>query len=99
MANQSILIVDDEPLVLKATARTLRLAGHHVHTASGLEEAMAVCEEHSLDVLIVDFMMPSITGLELLARIRRVQPNIKSIVVSGKIDLSKDESQLTQQLR
>jgi CheY-like chemotaxis protein len=99
VANQSILIVDDEPLVLKATARTLRLAGHHVHTATGLVEAMAICEEHSLDVLIVDFMMPSVHGLELLARIRKVQPNVKSIVVSGKIDRSTDESQLTQQLQ
>jgi CheY-like chemotaxis protein len=99
MANRSILVVDDEPLVLQATARTLRLAGHDVHTAAGLADALAVCEEYSLDVIIVDFMMPGVHGLELLARIRKIQPNVKSIVVSGKLDLTKDETLITTQLR
>jgi len=99
MANQSILIVDDEPLLLKALARTIRLAGHHVHTAARQDSALELCEAHSFDVVILDFIMPGVNGLELLARIRKLQPNVKSIVVSGKLDPNIDEKQITTQLR
>ena len=99
MTNQSILVVDDEPLLLKALARTIRLAGHHVHTAVRQDLALELCEAHSFDVVILDFIMPGVNGLELLARIRKLQPNVKSIVVSGKLDINTDEKQITKQLR
>ena len=99
MTNQSILVVDDEPLLLKAMARTIRLAGHQVHTADRQDLARKLCEAHSFDVVILDFIMPGVNGLELLARIRKLQPNVKSIVVSGKLDPNTDEKQIATQLR
>ena len=99
MATKCILIVDDEPLVLKATGRTLRLAGHDVHLASNLAQAVSLCEERSFDVFVVDFMIPGTNGLELLAKLRKVQPLAKAVVISGKLDQHEDEKAITGKLK
>lgn len=99
MPNRSVLIVDDEPLLLKATARAIRLAGHHVHTAINSGQALSLCEQHSFDIVILDFIMPGVHGIELLARIRKVQPSVRSIVVSGQLDRNTDEVDIAAQLR
>ena len=99
MPNHRILIVDDEKQVLQATARALRLAGNTVHPASNAVEALKACEGHSFDVVVLDFMMPGVDGLELLARIRKIQPHVRSIIISGKLDAGASETEITSQLR
>jgi len=97
MAN--ILVVDDEPDVLEALARALRIAGHNVSTAPDATQALALSAEHSFDVVVLDYLMPSMTGIELLNRIRTYHPTIRSVIVSGKIDTQVNEESITTELR
>jgi len=97
MAN--ILIVDDEPDVLEALARALRLAGHTVSTALDAEKALTLSTEYSFDLVVLDYLMPSMSGIELLNKIRTFRPTIRSIIVSGKIDNDVSEESITSELR
>lgn len=99
MASNRVLIVDDEPDALSATARTLRLAKYVVKTASNAKEAISLCEEHSFDVVVLDFLMPSMNGLELLTRIRKIQPLVRSVIVSGKLEPNATEEEIADELK
>lgn len=94
-----ILIVDDEANVLKGWARALRLEGYRVSTAATAQEALDLADEHPFDVAVLDFLMPSMTGIELLTRLRRKLPTIRSVVISGRIDKKVTAEQLTAKLR
>lgn len=94
-----ILIVDDETDIAKAWERAMRIAGHDVKTAQTSDAAMALCNEYTFDVVILDYIMPSMRGLELLTRIRKVQPLVRSILVSGKIPTVFDESSVRADMK
>jgi CheY-like chemotaxis protein len=95
----NILIVDDEADVLEALARALRLAGHTVDNADTAAKALALCQDHSFDIAVLDYLMPTMSGIELLNEIRRYIPTIRSVIVSGKIDAEISEETLTAELR
>lgn len=94
-----VLLVDDEPAILRAWTKALRHAGNHVTSASSPDDALVAADEHLFDVVVVDYVMPTMTGVELLARIRKKQPLIRAIVVSGRIEgtLTEDEIRSTIQ--
>src|ERR671938_2435 len=62
----SILLVDDEEKILKALGRALRDAGHRVADTTSAREAQRLLAERPFDLLIVDNVMPELTGLELI---------------------------------
>jgi len=62
----SILLVDDEEKILKALGRALRDAGHHVVSTTSAREAQRLLADSVFDLLIVDNVMPELTGLELI---------------------------------
>lgn len=95
----TILVVDDEADVLDALGRALRLAGHKVSKAQDAETALTLCKDHSFDVVVLDYIMPSISGIELLNKIRDYQPTIRSVIVSGKIDAQLSEDAVVEELR
>lgn len=66
-----ILIVEDEPRLLKSLARALREAGYAVDTAEDGDEGLFKAENSDYDALVLDVMLPGIDGWELLARLRR----------------------------
>jgi CheY-like chemotaxis protein len=94
-----ILVVDDEPDVMTALARAIRIAGLSVEAAESATAALALCRDHAFDLVVVDFIMPGMTGLELLNRIRAIHPTIRSVVVSGKVDPQLSESEVTTRLK
>jgi DNA-binding response OmpR family regulator len=93
-----ILIVDDEKLVLDGFKTALELEGYNVWTALDAKAALALVQETPFDLIVLDFIMPGMDGLELLARIRKHQPLVRSIIISGKIDSGKSEDDLTKTL-
>jgi DNA-binding response OmpR family regulator len=97
MAN--ILIVDDEPDVLNALARALKLAGHSVKQAASAADAIAMSADHMFDLVVLDYIMPEMTGIALLNELRGCQATIRSIVVSGKIDSEVSEEEIGVELR
>jgi CheY-like chemotaxis protein len=85
MAKQgiTILVVDDEEDVREMIADGLSLDRYEVLTASGGEQALEVVRSHSIDVLITDFKMPGMSGVETAIRVREIAPHISIIVVTG----------------
>jgi CheY-like chemotaxis protein len=94
-----ILIVDDEVSTLRAWAKALRYAQHRVITASSATEALTACDEHAFDLVIVDYLMPSMTGVELLSRIRKKLPLVRAIVISGRLEGAVSEDDLRETIR
>ena len=62
----SILLADDEEKILKTLGRALRDEGHEVVTAANAKEAARLLSERSFDLLIIDFLMPDRTGLDVI---------------------------------
>jgi DNA-binding NtrC family response regulator len=70
----SILLVDDEAKILTALASALRTEGHEVVTASGGRDALKLLTQRSFDLLIVDNLMPDVTGLDVIREITATMP-------------------------
>jgi signal transduction histidine kinase len=83
--SETILLVDDEPLVRESTRRMLTSLGYTVITARNSEEALAIANERldSVDLVISDVIMPGMNGLELARELSRLRPSIKVLFVSG----------------
>ncbi|HEX3866023.1 MAG TPA: response regulator [Gemmatimonadaceae bacterium] len=82
-----ILVVDDDQAVRDAIARTLRREGHEVVCAESGEAALAltapVDAAHAFDLVISDVVMPGISGVDLVERLRRANPSLELILISG----------------
>jgi two-component system response regulator HydG len=78
-----VLLVDDEPLMLRALARILRPDGHRVLTAETVEQVAPALAEPSLDVVLLDLRFGAHDGRELLARVKRERPEVEVIIVTG----------------
>lgn len=69
--SRTILIVDDEPFILSATAALLRDAGHEVHTCAQWTGVAASVRAANPDLVLLDYNMPSIKGDDLCAILKR----------------------------
>ena len=78
-----ILIVEDEPAILDALAYTLRGEGFEVETAEDGETALARVEDNDFDLMILDLMLPRLSGTEILRRVRIDGP-LPVIVLTAK---------------
>ena len=67
---RKILVADDEAHILHVVSMKLRNAGYDVITAVDGEEALELCNTEQPDLVITDFQMPFLTGLELCKRLR-----------------------------
>ncbi len=85
--SQRILIVDDEEIVLVALYETLRREHYEVVTTSDPATALAELKKKEFSVIITDQRMPALTGLELLAQARRIQPNATRILITAVLSL------------
>ncbi len=81
-----VLIIDDDDLVRSVTRRTLKARGFQVLTASdGLQGIETYDEEHMrIDVVLLDMGMPYMTGNDVFDELRRIDPNVPIIFVSGQ---------------
>jgi two-component system KDP operon response regulator KdpE len=71
MHRQVVLVVDDEAPMRKYITTNLKIRGYDALTATDGTEALKLIDEHPIDLLILDIMMPGPDGLEVLARVRR----------------------------
>ncbi|MFN8637536.1 MAG: response regulator transcription factor [Chloroflexota bacterium] len=71
MNRQVVLVVDDEAPMRKYITTNLKIRGYDVLTAADGTEALKQIDEHPVDLLILDIMMPGPDGLDVLARVRR----------------------------
>jgi len=79
----SILIVDDEPSILKTLSGLLLDEGFEVSCASNGYEALKMLNTESHDLVLLDIWMPGISGIETLKEIKKESPHVQVIIISG----------------
>jgi CheY-like chemotaxis protein/two-component sensor histidine kinase len=82
-----VLAVDDDSLVLTNTAAMLEDLGHKVLVAASGAEALALLAEHAVDLVITDYAMPQMTGLELAREIEARRPGLGVVLATGYAEL------------
>ena len=82
---ETILLVDDEEEVLKVGEKFLKAMGYQVLTAHDGKEAIEVHQKHqeSIDLVLLDIVMPIMGGSEVFDRLKKINPNIKVLISSG----------------
>ena len=78
-----ILIVDDESMMRRVCARVLKPLGCSFLDAENGKDALDIFRNGDVDLIISDFQMPGMTGLELLIEAKRIDPCVKFICMSG----------------
>jgi DNA-binding NtrC family response regulator len=86
-SDNRILLVDDDTMVLTSLTSLLELeTEYRLQTAAGGEEALSLAEQHEFDLVISDYLMPGLNGIDLLARFKEAQPWAPRILLTGYAD-------------
>jgi DNA-binding NtrC family response regulator len=86
---EKVLIVDDDKAFLQILAERMQNRGMEVSTAESAAEALKLLEKESYDAVLLDLMMPEMGGIEALQIMRKKQPEIQVIFVTGHPSVSK----------
>lgn len=81
-----ILVVDDVRLVLASLRRLLERAGFQVATAESGAAALALLEKEPVDLVVADFMMPGMNGIELLRVVAQRWPRARRAMLTAQAD-------------
>ena len=83
-AKPTVLVVEDETMLLTVMAETLRDAGYEVWEAENGEAALAILRSNpEMDVLISDMRMPGMNGYQVVERAQALRPGIKVLMMTG----------------
>ena len=99
--DERILVVDDEDVLLEMYSRQLERLGYKVSVSQSAEEALALLsrDEHAVDLVVTDLMMPGISGIELAREISAKWPRIHVIICTGWGDRISDEETVRANIR
>jgi EAL domain-containing protein (putative c-di-GMP-specific phosphodiesterase class I)/CheY-like chemotaxis protein len=86
-ADETLLLLDDEPNILNALRRLLRREGYRILATTSPQEAFELLAQHRVQVIISDQRMPEMSGTEFLSRVKQIYPDTVRIVLSGYTDL------------
>jgi CheY-like chemotaxis protein len=79
-----VLLVEDEPLLLKTVRRMIEQHGHRVVAAASSQDALALAaREPNIDLVVTDLALPGMLGSELVKRLRTVRPALRVLYTSG----------------
>ncbi|MGD2269712.1 MAG: PAS domain S-box protein [Desulfobacterales bacterium] len=83
--NETILLIDDEEIILESTGEMLEELGYTVLTAKGGKEALGIFRQHrkKIDLVILDMIMPEMSGGDTYNALIRINPEIKVLLCSG----------------
>ena len=81
-----VLIVDDEPAILRFLRTSLRAQGYEVSEATDARSALAAAKRGALDVLVLDIGLPDRSGLDVIRELREGGSNLPVIVLSSRTD-------------
>ncbi|MCA9190372.1 MAG: response regulator [Planctomycetales bacterium] len=88
---KKVLLVDDNPTLLRALGRVLE-ERFDIETAESGTRALEMLEQEAFDVLISDFKMPSMNGIQLVTQVQKEWPNTRCMILTG----NQDEDSLNQ---
>ncbi len=80
----NVLVVEDEEAVRSILALSLRHAGYEVHTATDGLEALSEMRQRHFDVVVTDYQMPGMNGLQLMSLAKILWPNTPVVMLSGE---------------
>ena len=85
--DKEILLVDDEPGILKVLSISLADRGYQVMTAETGEEALEIFQEKRPGIILTDIKMPGMDGIELLQKVKDESPDTEVIMITGHGDM------------
>jgi DNA-binding NtrC family response regulator len=77
------MVVDDEPTIVLMCRRVLEAQGHTVHGFSNVHAALAQLESEPADLLVVDYKMPELNGLEFIQRAWALRPSMRVVMITA----------------
>lgn len=80
----TILCVDDEDFILTMLERVFSLAGYNVLIANSPAEGIRIAKENKIDILIADYQMPDMNGIEMIKKIKTVNKDPIKLVLTGQ---------------
>lgn len=83
---KDILIVDDQPGIRLLLNEVFKKEGFHTHLAANGFDALKIAETTALDCALLDMKIPGMDGLEILARLKAMQPNIPVIMMTAYVE-------------
>jgi len=83
MAKTTILVVDDDPNTLEVIQRNLAEEGYRIFSAKSVQEALEILETTSVDLVITDYKMPKVTGLDLIKHVRENYKDVEVMMITG----------------
>jgi len=86
-AEKTLLLLDDEPNIIRALSRTLRRDGYRILSTTNVDEAFELLAGNEVQVIISDQRMPDMSGTEFFSQVKAIYPNTVRIVLSGYTDL------------
>ncbi len=91
-----VLVVDDEELVAQAMVEYLKDVGFAVHAVSNGHDALGHYRTHGADVVVTDLRMPGMSGNELARTLRRHDPDLPVVVITGQVALTDERIVIEQ---
>ena len=85
---KTILVIDDDKMILMILKQTLSKEGYRVSTAASGEEGIAMLASSNTDLVLTDYMMPGMSGIEVLNVIKQNQPLLPVIMLTGHGDVA-----------
>ena len=82
-STKTVLIIDDEALVRATVARMVEREGHRVLQAANGVEGLNIFKRERIDLVVCDIIMPEKEGIETIGELRRNNPTLKIIAISG----------------
>jgi len=83
LKDKNVLYVEDEEEVLNNISRLLKKFFNNFYTASDGIKALDIFYEHNIDILLVDIELPKMNGIELIREVRKINENVKIIIISA----------------
>jgi two-component system, cell cycle sensor histidine kinase and response regulator CckA len=83
VGSEAVLVVEDERAVRTFCCTVLRRFGYRVTEAASPAEALSVMDGLPVDLVLTDFMMPGMSGDEMIRRVRAMRPSVKALCMSG----------------
>ena len=80
----TILLVDDDEMILDVLADALRCDGHHVLTTTNGKDVVNICRAQQIHLIILDYHMPGITGEEVVRAVREFEHDVQIVIQTGQ---------------
>jgi DNA-binding NtrC family response regulator len=78
-----IVVVDDEPTIVLMCRKVLESQGHVVQGFTSVHEALTQLEAEAADLLVVDYKMPELNGLEFIQRAWTIRPGLRVVMITA----------------